>query len=142
MLQFSQRYFGVPPKFDPNQGKTVLQPEGKGYGYWVGGHNVIYDPQEGKFYLYYRLRKPLGRGRGGRCRIAESEDGVVFKDIWEASKDQIDAESIEVGSLIRDPESGLWRLYLSYQPHGRPWRVDLLEADHPRNFDPWHHRSK
>ena len=56
MSQFSQRYFGVPPKFDPNQGKTVLQPEGKGYGYWVGGHNVIYDPQEGKFYLYYRLR--------------------------------------------------------------------------------------
>jgi len=38
-----QRYFGIPPKFDPEKGKTVFQPEGEGYGYWVGGHNVIFD---------------------------------------------------------------------------------------------------
>ncbi|HUU27530.1 MAG TPA: hypothetical protein VM123_06930 [archaeon] len=137
-----QRYFGVPPRFDPEQGTTVLEPEGEGYGYWAGGHNVIYDPGEGKFYLYYRLRKPLGKGRGGKCRIAESEDGFVFRDIWEAAKEQLDAESIEVGALIKDPPSGIWRLYISYQQKGGgPWRVDLIEAGHPRDFDPWHHRT-
>ncbi len=137
----SQRYFGVPPAFDPQKGKPVLEPEGKGYGYWVGGHSVVFDPAEDKFYLYYRVRHPLGRGRGGKCRIAESKDGVKFTDIWEATKEQLDAESIEVGSLIQDPLTGKWRLYISYQVPGGTWRVDLIEADHPKNFDPWHHRT-
>lgn len=141
MSSFSQRYFGLPPRFDPEKGATVREPEGKGYGYWVGGHSVIYDPELKKFFLYYRVRLPLGKGRGGKCRIAESSDGVEFKDIWEATKEQFNAESIEVGSLIRDPESRIWRLYISYQELGGPWRVDLIEADHPKNFDPWHHRT-
>jgi len=141
MSSFSQRYFGLPPRFDPEKGVTVREPEGKGYGWWAGGHSVIYDPELKKFFLYYRLRQPLGKGRGGMCRIAESADGVRFKDIWEASKEQLNADSIEVGSLIRDPESGFWRLYISYQELGGPWRVDLIEADHPKNLDPWHHRT-
>ena len=64
----SQRYFGVPPRFDPEEGTTVFEPEGTGYGYWVGGHNVVFDPNEEKLYLYYRVRHPLGKGRGGKCR--------------------------------------------------------------------------
>lgn len=137
----SQRYFGMPPKFDPEKGQTVFEPEGRGYGYWVGGHNVIFDPDEKKFYLYYRVRHPLGKGRGGKCRIAESRDGVVFTNIWEATKEHFDADSIEAGSLIKDPGTGKWRLYISYQTHNGPWRVDLIEADHPKNFDAWHHRT-
>lgn len=137
----SQRYFGMPPKFDPEKGQTVFEPEGRGYGYWVGGHNVIFDPDEKKFYLYYRVRHPLGKGRGGKCRIAESRDGVVFTNIWEATKEHFDADSIEAGSLIKDPGTGKWRLYISYQCHNGPWRVDLIEADHPKNFDAWHHRT-
>jgi hypothetical protein len=137
----SQRYFGVPPRFDPEEGTTVFEPEGTGYGYWVGGHNVVFDPNEEKLYLYYRVRHPLGKGRGGKCRIAESTDGVAFRDIWEATKDQLDAESIEVGSLIKDPDSGQWRLYISYQCRNGPWRVDLIEADRPANLNAWHHRT-
>jgi hypothetical protein len=137
----SQRYFGVPPRFDPEKGTTVFEPEGMGYGYWVGGHNVVFDPNEEKLYLYYRIRHPLGKGRGGKCRIAESTDGIAFRDIWEATKDQLDAESIEVGSLIKDPDSGQWRLYISYQCRNGPWRVDLIEADQPANLNAWHHRT-
>lgn len=137
----SQHYFGLPPRFDPEQGHTVFAPTGQGYGYWVGGHNVIFDPDAQKFYLYYRVRQPLGKGRGGICRIAESTDGVAFHDIWEATKEQLDAESIEVGSLIKDPDSGRWRLYLSYQCRNGPWRVDLIEAGQPADFDAWHHRT-
>lgn len=131
----------MPPKFDPEEGKTVFEPEGRGYGYWVGGHNIVFDPVEGKFYLYYRVRYPLGKGRGGKCRIAESKDGVLFTNVWEAAKEQLNAESIEVGSLIKDPSTSKWRLYISYQTHNGPWRVDLIEADHPKNFDAWHHRT-
>ena len=137
----SQRYLGIPPRFDPEEGSTVVEPEGAGYGYWAGGHSVVFDPGEGKFYLYYRVRYPLGKGRGGRCYVAESTDGVVFTNVWEGTKEQLDAESIEVGSLIQDPSSGKWRLYVSYQCRNGPWRVDLIEADHPRDFDAWHHRT-
>jgi len=66
MSSFSQRSFGLPPRFDPENGATVREPEGKGYGYWVGGHSVIYDPELKKFFLYYRVRMPLGKGRGGK----------------------------------------------------------------------------
>ncbi len=137
----SERYFGTPPVFDPAKGETVREPEGKGYGHWVGGHSVVFDPDAGKFYLYYRIRHPLGKGRGGKCRIAESGDGVAFTDIWEGTKEELDAESIEVGSLVRDPRTGNWRLYVSYQMRRGPWRVDLIEANHPRELDAWHHRT-
>lgn len=141
MNSMAQRYFGMPPVFDPEKGKTVIQPEGKGYGYWVGGHSVVYDPDGKKFYLYYRIRSPLGKGRGAKCRIAESTDGIKFTDIWEATKEELDAESIEVGSLIRDPASGNWRLYISYEIRGGLWRVDLVESDSLRNLDAVHHRT-
>jgi hypothetical protein len=137
----SQRYFGLPPRFDPNQGTTVLEPEGAGYGYWVGGHNVVFDPEARKFYLFYRIRHPLGKGRGGKCRIAESADGVKFETIFEATKEQLNAVSIEVGSLIQDPATKRWHLYVSYESPAGPWQIDLLQADHPSRFDPWHHRT-
>lgn len=136
-----QRYFGMPPKFDPQEGKTVLEPTGQSYGYWVGGHRVVYNPDEKKFFLFYRIRQPLGKGRGGKCGVAESSDGYKFTTIWEATKEELDAVSIEVGSLIKDPATGNWRLYVSYQAVGGPWRVDLIEADHPRNFNAWYHRT-
>ncbi len=137
----SQRYIGIPPRFEPNEGQTVLPPEEGGYGNWVGGHSIVFDPDEKRFYLFYRRRRPLGMGRGSHCFIAESTDGVTFNNIWEANKEQFDAESIEVGSLIKDPVTGMWRLYVSYEPIDGPWRVDLIEARHPKELDPVHHRT-
>ncbi|MFQ6047926.1 MAG: hypothetical protein ACE5K7_00995 [Phycisphaerae bacterium] len=139
--QMGMRYFAMPPRFDPAEGTTVFEPPGQGYGYWVGGHNAVFDPESGKFYLFCRLRRPLGKGRGELCRIAESADGMHFKCIWEASKQQFDAESIEVGSLIRDARTGRWRLYVSFQRAGQGWRVDLVEAEELAGLDAWHHRT-
>jgi hypothetical protein len=137
-----QRYFGMVPRFDPEQGVTVREPEGKGFGFWAGGHSVCFDPESGRFYMFYRVRRPRGQGRGGACRVAESEDGVKFTDIWEGTKEQLDASSIEVATIIRDPTTGKWRLYVSYEPtSGQDWRVDLVEAEHPSKFDLVHHRT-
>jgi len=142
LADMTRRYFAMPPKFDPEKGATVFEPEGSGYGHWVGGHSVCFDPENEKFYLYYRLRSPLGQGRGAKCRIAESNDGEHFADIWEGTKEQLDAESIEVATLIQDPASGRWRLYVSYEvAGGSHWRVDLVEADHPSKLDLQHHRT-
>jgi hypothetical protein len=38
-----QRWFALPPLFDPEQGTVVRQPEGSGPGFWVGAPSAIYD---------------------------------------------------------------------------------------------------
>ena len=106
-------------------------------GFWAGGCSAIYDPDTKKFYLYYRVRKPLDQGRGGECHVAESDDGVNFTTIWTGKKEEFGgAESIEAAALIKSLD-GKYRLYISYvNPSNRKWDLDLLEADHPSQFDP------
>jgi hypothetical protein len=64
----SQRYFGLPPKFDPEKGQTVFEPEGAGHGYWAGGHSVILDPDEEKSYI----DKPWVRSSYGCIRYMDA----------------------------------------------------------------------
>lgn len=120
--------------FDPSAGSIVREPPGAGYGYWVGGHKVSWDPEVG-FVMFYRLRTPLEHGRGGSCRVAVSEDGVEFTDVWSAEKQELAAGSIEVGHPVRHDDG--WRLYLSYERAGQPgyWRIDVLEGQTPAQFD-------
>lgn len=141
-IQMAAKRFSMLPKFDPSEGTTIFGPENEGYGNWVGGMDVVYDPDTKKFYMFYRIRYPLGKGRGRKCRIAESENGIDFKPIWEAKADDFRAHSVEVGSLIRDPETNKWRLYISYEDAlMNRWRVDLIEADEIEKLDPYHHRT-
>lgn len=134
--------FATPPTFDPELGRTILEPPGQGYGYWAGAPSAVYDPDQDRFYTYYRLRSPRTKGRGGECGIAMSDRGEAFTSIWTARKADFDATSVEKGCLIRDPLTGKWRLYLSYevgQGYDRnppTWRIDLIEADSPDAFDP------
>ncbi|HEY65350.1 MAG TPA: hypothetical protein G4O02_12350 [Caldilineae bacterium] len=122
-------------RFDPEEGITVREPPGQGYGYWAGGMKAAYDPDTRKFYLFYRQRVPLERGRGGRCAIAESEDGIHFRDIWSATKEDFLANSIEVGCPVKDPAGG-WRLYVSYEyAEGDYWRVDVLQGETLADLD-------
>lgn len=130
------RWLAEPPTFDPREGTTVVEPPGAGPGWWAGACSALFDPDEGVFYLYYRIRKPRELGRGVECRIARSEDGVRFRDIWRATKGQLGTESMERACLIRGHD-GAWRLYLSFvDPADGRWRTDGLEAQSPSGFDP------
>lgn len=96
----------------------------------------MFDPEERAFYLSYRLRRPLGSGRGGVTRVARSTDGCSFTTIWEAGKDAFETTSIERSCLVKAGE-GHWRLYVSYvDPADGRWCIDLLEASSPDRFDP------
>jgi hypothetical protein len=69
-----------------------------------------------------------------------------WKTVWEAAREQFGANSVERASLIRDPFSGEWRLYIcsetaqSYDRIPATWRVDLLQAASVEGFDPRHRR--
>jgi len=89
----------------------------------------------GEIFLAYRLRRPLGHGRGYAVAIARSADGEHFEPLTMIHKDEMAAESLERPFLVQTPE-GAWRLYLSCATPGtKHWRVDVIEATHPAEFD-------
>jgi hypothetical protein len=131
------RHIACPPLFDPQAGVTVRRPLGQGPGWWAGAPSALYDPADNAFYIYYRYRKPRELGRGVDCRIAASSDGLAFEDIWAATKEQINTQSMEKASLVRGPE-GQWRLYMSFVDADGRWCIELAEADSISALDPTH----
>ncbi len=111
----------VPPPFDTP-------------GHWAGAPSAIYS--DGAVYLAYRLRRPVGQGRGYAVVIARSADGERFETLHTVRQEDMRTESLERPALVRTPDGG-WRLYLSCATYGtKHWRVELLEAGDPTGFDP------
>ena len=127
--------------FDPNDGVVIREPLGMGYGFWAGGAKVSFDEATGSFVLFYRQRSPLEKGRGGHCAIALSDDGLAFRDVWTATKEDFGASSIEVGHCVRDP-GGEWRLYVSYEIARTPiWRIDVIRGPNIESLEAQSHRT-
>lgn len=127
-----RRFTGIQP-FDPSAGQTVRAPLGSGPGWWVGAPSAIRDADTGTVYLYYRYRKPRELGRGVECRIAASDDGLNFTDVWAATKADLNTQSMEKAGLFRLGDR--WLLYLSFVGEDGRWRIELVEADSPDGFD-------
>ncbi|MEU4237209.1 hypothetical protein [Actinoplanes sp. NPDC026619] len=106
---------------------VVIPPPGDEPGAWSGAPSSI--AADGAIYLAYRVRLPIGEGRGISNVIARSTDGLAFTPVAEVTKDQFEAESLERPALVRTA-GGRWRLYVSAATPGtKHWRVDLVEAD-------------
>jgi hypothetical protein len=115
------------PRWDGSE--VAVEPPAGRYGAWAGAPSAVRHGDA--IYLAYRVRMPLGEGRGVANVIAHSTDGVRFTPIAEVTKDRFRAESLERPALVVTPE-GRWRLYVSAAtPRTKHWRVDLLEADDP-----------
>ena len=109
----------VPAPFAPS--------DGDGDGYWAGGPSAVYD--DGVYYLAYRLRRPVGEGRGYANVVARSDDGVTFDPVVTLAAETYDCDSLERPALVRRPDGG-WRIYLSLATRGTlHWRVDTVDAD-------------
>ena len=117
----------------PGESTVVIAPPGAGTGYWAGAPSAALG--DDGVYLAYRLRRPLGAGRGYGIVVARSGDGVRFETVTTIGREQVGAESLERPSLVRTA-AGRWRLYLSCATPGtKHWRVEVTEADHPAAFD-------
>ena len=115
------------PRWDDSV--VVVEPPGDEPGAWSGAPSSIV--AEGDVWLAYRLRLPIGEGRGIANVIARSPDGLKFTVVAEVNKDRFGAESLERPALVRTP-AGRWRLYVSAATPGtKHWRVDVLEAGTP-----------
>jgi len=108
-------------------GTVAVRPPGHGAGNWAGAPSAVL--VDGVIHLAYRVRAPLGEGRGLAVVVARSVDGVAVETVAEVTKDRFGAESLERPALLRTAE-GRWRLYVSCAtPGSKHWWVDVLEAD-------------
>lgn len=109
--------------------QVVVTPEDRRPGSWAGGPSAV--RADDRIYLAYRLRRPIGEGRGFRNVVAVSDDGINFEPIAHVDRDMFGAESLERPALVLTDE-GRWRLYVSCATvNSKHWRVDVLEADDP-----------
>jgi hypothetical protein len=119
---------------DPSRSVIAVHPPEGGPGAWAGGPSAVLDGDN--VVLAYRLRRPVGQGRGYAVVIARSRDGENFEPIQTITKDEMDAESLE-RPVLAVTSDGRWRLYLSCATRGtKHWRVEVLEAPAPDAFDP------
>ena len=108
---------------------VVVEPERAGPGSWAGAPSAV--AADGAIFLAYRLRRPVGQGRGYANVVARSEDGEHFSTVAVLDRDAFGGDSLERPCLVRTPD-GRWRLYVSVAtPGSKHWRVDLIEADDP-----------
>jgi len=118
----------APP--DPARAVIVKSATGSGGQSWVGSPSAVRVGDQ--IVIAYRLRDPADRGYA----VAMSADGVHFQTLLSISKEQMDCESLERPALVLTGD-GTWRLYLSCATVGtKHWRVELLEAPAPEDFDP------
>ena len=111
---------------------VAVAPPGSGAGFWAGAPSAVL--VDGTYHLAYRMRAPLGRGRGMANVIARSTDGVRIEPVAEVTKYRFGAESLERPALVHTPD-GRWRLYVSCATPGtKHWWVDVLEADTPEGL--------
>jgi hypothetical protein len=59
--------------------EVVLAPDDPRPGAWVGAPSA--QLVDGTWWLAYRLRRPVGEGRGGANVVARSADGVRFSPV-------------------------------------------------------------
>jgi hypothetical protein len=112
-----------------DHGQVVIEPPESRDGAWAGAPSALL--VDGVFWLAYRLRLPIGAGRGIANVVARSADGVHFETVAVIDKEPLGAESLERPALVRTAD-GRWRLYVSCATPGtKHWRIDVLEAAEP-----------
>lgn len=101
-------------------------------GSWAGAPSAVL--VDGKEYIAYRLRRPIGEGRGYANVVAVSTDGKTYTEIARVVSESFGSESLERPALTVTSD-GRWRLYVSCAtPNSKHWRVDLVEADRPEGL--------
>ncbi len=123
------QFLGEVPTINWELSEVAIEPPDGGAGAWSGAPSALL--VDGVFWLAYRVRLPVGAGRGIANVVARSSDGVHFETVAVIDKEPFGAESLERPALVRTAE-GRWRLYVSCATPGtKHWRVDVLEASDP-----------
>jgi hypothetical protein len=121
---------------------VAVPPPGEDPGHWAGSPSACLDGDD--ILLAYRLRRPVGRGRGYAVVVdrwaggALAGPGTAPELSTEVVLDREDfaCDSLERPALRRGP-AGDWYLWISANtPDSAHWRLDLLRAGRPADLGP------
>ncbi len=115
---------------------VVLRPDRDEPGWWAGAPSVTRG-KDGTFYLAARMRdtkSPRGR-RGYEIRLLESADGVSFEKIASLSRDNAGLPGFERPAILRDGQSGKFKLYCCGEMADGWGICKLDDVEHPSKFD-------
>ena len=129
ILAPERKCYGAPLIFNPNEGRTIIEPPAAGRGNWAGAPSVLFDAHTSSFYLYYRVRRPRPV-RGGECYIAESKNGINFHPIWRLTKEDLNSPSLERACLTKTLDDK-WLLYISCLLYTSPSPRDRQKSRMP-----------
>jgi hypothetical protein len=117
---------------------VILTPDEDKPEWWAGAPSLC-RAGDGTFYLAARMREGRStRGqRGYEVRLLRSADGVDFEQVMSIPRESIPIPGFERPALVRDTQTGLFKLYLCGQWRDGPWRILKLDdvAD-PKDFSP------
>jgi hypothetical protein len=115
-----------------DRSEVVVSAPAPGPGNWAGAASAVLVDRD--VWLAYRVRRPVGVGRGVSTVIARSSDGVSFETVTEVFREDFGAASFERPVVLRSPE-GTWRLFLSCAtPGSKHWWIESLEATTPERL--------
>jgi hypothetical protein len=117
---------------------VVLRPDEDEPEWWAGAPSVVVD-DDGTFWMACRMRTAESeRGlRGYEIRILRSEDGVTFNKVHSIHRDDMPIPGFERPALLRDAESGQFKLYGCGPWQGGAWGIFKFDdVDSPAEFDP------
>lgn len=114
--------------------EVVLRPDKNEPQWWAGAPSVAVDSQ-GTVWMACRMRTAEGeRGfRGYEIRLLRSADGVHFQKALSIRREDVPIPGFERPALLRDPQSGRFKLYGCGPWKGGPWGIfkfdDVLSPD-------------
>jgi hypothetical protein len=112
--------------------QVVVPAPAPGPGNWAGAASAVVVDND--VWLAYRVRRPVGVGRGVSTVVARSGDGVSFDTVTEVFREDFEAASFERPVVLRTPD-GTWRLYLSCATPGtKHWWIESLDASTPETL--------
>lgn len=111
---------------DPSRAEVVVPAPAAGPGSWSGAPSALAVGDH--VLLAYRVRHPLGAGRGVAAVVARSDDGVRFETVARLRREELGAESLERPALAL-LDDGSIRLYLSCAtPGSKHWWIEAVDA--------------
>lgn len=128
------------PTPDPARSVLALAPPEAAAGFWAGGPSACLDGDD--VLLAYRLRRPVGDGRGYAVGVARWAGGAhagaaavpdLVTEVVLARED-FRSDSLERPALRRGPDGELLLWVSGNTPASAHWRIDLLRARTPAGF--------
>lgn len=117
--------------------RVVLEPDNDTPEWWAGAPSVARG-DDGTFYLAARMREgnsPRGK-RGYEVRILAGADGVRFEPVHHILRDAAGVIGFERPALVRDPETGAFRLYGCCAFEDGWGIIKFEDVADPRQIDP------